>query len=66
MRIRDAKVKSTSPFDAQRKIMEYLSLPREERLEKLETLTNAERNLAKKMWLKMHQSETVVNIGGLY
>lgn len=55
-----------SQMDIERKIMEYLQLPRDERLKKFETLSSKERNLAKKMWFKMHQSETIRNIGGLY
>lgn len=55
-----------SQIDMERKIMEYLQLPRDERLKKFETLSSKERNLAKKMWFKMHQSETIRNIGGLY
>lgn len=66
MRTRDAMVRDSSEADMERKIMEYLQLPRDERLKKFETLSSKERNLAKKLWFKMHQSETIRNIGGLY
>ena len=52
-------VQLLSAIDMERKVMQYLSLPRKERLKKLETLTNAEKNLAKKMWLRMHDAEPV-------
>ena len=55
-----------STKDVEAKIMEYLSLPSDMRLKMLDTLSMSERYLAKKLWMKMHQSETIFNKGGLY
>ena len=62
----DKQKASCSQADIETKILQYLSLPVKERWQKFETLSLSERNLAKKMWFKMHQSETIKSIGGLY